>query len=400
MISGDSYDLTKFDQIRDFSWVGLRSKADFEAMKACFITNAKHLETLKLETFEWIQDFNRYLGFTDDTNHNYDFFMEEILGSSMKSSNVNDSIRFPVLQDLYLGHFYIYKSPKDFASTFNMFSLKRLALWNCLGSVPLLEHLMTQDIQLVSLEISCKLSNEDHEGLEPVLSQFLQKHTGLQDIFLNLGVLKWWDIVASVCTHLETLNRVVLHAQGTNFELDLYHLQEEDQAIETNSSVFDLFTNGACDFVAMSNPPRVLVSNNTIAGPLDSANLNGTQRELFEQQVEDVSCKMLHLRASEYCLKREDSHSYVTRNEVNSFADWVFGPEGFPKLLVFAYGDFAFENSCRGYNVLYCRNNLVGKDEGDPCYRVLTPDDKELWDWVTANKDALSCCPYETLLGW
>lgn len=113
-----------------------------------------------------------------------------------------------------------------------------------------------------------------------------------------------------------------------------------------------------------------------------------------------MSCKLLHLRASEYCLKREDSETYVKREEVNKFADWVFGPNGFPQLLVFAYGDFAFSKSCRDYNVLYCRNDSVGMKESDSAYKVLTHANKELWDWVMVNMDFLSACPYRSLLEW
>ena len=41
---------------------------------------------------------------------------------------------------------------------------------------------------------------------------------------------------------------------------------------------------------------------------------------------------------------KEGLRRYVGRDEVESFAEWAFGPDGLPELRVFAYGDFAFPN--------------------------------------------------------
>lgn len=87
---------------------------------------------------------------------------------------------------------------------------------------------------------------------------------------------------------------------------------------------------------------------------------------------------------------------YVTRDDVNKLANWVFGPEGFPQLLVFAYGDFTFKRSCQDYNVLYCRNDRTEPGEDEPKYKVLDASNKVLWDFVLTNMDVLSACPYRS----
>ncbi|KAJ9608569.1 hypothetical protein H2204_015683, partial [Knufia peltigerae] len=86
--------------------------------------------------------------------------------------------------------------------------------------------------------------------------------------------------------------------------------------------------------------------------------------------------------------------------EIDSFADWVFGPNGFSELLVLAYGDFAFPDIHEDKNVLYCRNNVAQGEEGvQPThFKILEPADEPLWDWVQGNMDALSACAYTALL--
>lgn len=123
-----------------------------------------------------------------------------------------------------------------------------------------------------------------------------------------------------------------------------------------------------------------------------------SKRENLEPYAQDVACKLLHLRASEDSLKREDSEFYVHRREVDNFAEWAFGPQGLQQLLVFAYGDFAFARSCQSYNVFYCRANSVTAGADNSNYKILTPSDKDLWDWVTANMDVLSACPYRSIV--
>jgi hypothetical protein len=124
------------------------------------------------------------------------------------------------------------------------------------------------------------------------------------------------------------------------------------------------------------------------------------KRTCLEPYAKDVSCRLLHLRAAGDFLTRKDYEWYVDRDEIDSFADWAFGPGGFPELLVLAYGDFAFRDIHKSDNVLYCRNNVASEEEGARlnCYKILEPADEALWDWVQGNMDALSACSYKSLL--
>lgn len=112
----------------------------------------------------------------------------------------------------------------------------------------------------------------------------------------------------------------------------------------------------------------------------------------------DVSCRLLHLRAAGDSLAKLDYEGHVERDEIDEFADWVFGPDGIPELLVLAYGDFAFREIHEHHNVLYCRNDVVQGGGHVPNFKPLEPTNEALWDWVQGNMDALSACAYKSLL--
>lgn len=88
-------------------------------------------------------------------------------------------------------------------------------------------------------------------------------------------------------------------------------------------------------------------------------------------------------------MTRHDYEFYVDRREIDTFADWVFGPDGFSELLVLAYGDFAFRDIHKNDNVLYCRNDGAPGEDGVQLapYKILEPADEDLCDWVKGNMD-------------
>ena len=55
---------------------------------------------------------------------------------------------------------------------------------------------------------------------------------------------------------------------------------------------------------------------------------------------------------------------------------------------------------CEDEKGLYCRNDVASgdKDVGSAHYMILEPTNGALWDWVQGNMDALSACPYKTLI--
>ena len=72
-------------------------------------------------------------------------------------------------------------------------------------------------------------------------------------------------------------------------------------------------------------------------------------------------------------------------------ACWAFGPDGFPDLKVFLYGDFTHDGRYTYDNAFLCKDGM--EEDGTPRVRTLRPDDYELWNLVNANMDMIGACP-------
>lgn len=261
MDCGVSFDLAKFGRLRDFAWIGPRSGKDFDAIRVCFVTNARHFEALRLDLVDWSKAGDPwFMGdarSSDDPGRRDKSFAQYISSLCRNSS-------FPVLQSLHLGRFPFRSAVGDLAAAFNVSKLKRLVIWNCPGTTELLEHLTRsqEGLQLVSLEITCGYDgSDDCWSVEFALPLFLQKVAGLETLCLGLPTVDWGDIADSVCRHRGTLERVALHARSIDIEHDSpYYLLEEDQPLNFYPGIYDLFTNGVCDVVAFQNTPGFVVS--------------------------------------------------------------------------------------------------------------------------------------------
>jgi len=92
--------------------------------------------------------------------------------------------------------------------------------------------------------------------------------------------------------------------------------------------------------------------------------------------------------------------------ELFSFANWAFGPEGFPELDIVAFGDFSYRGRFSRKNLLLCRDksssspaNLDSTQQGTALtFRNMREDDRALWGLLKRNADFLEACPAETIL--
>ena len=83
-------------------------------------------------------------------------------------------------------------------------------------------------------------------------------------------------------------------------------------------------------------------------------------------------------------------------DELDTFADWIFGPDGVPGLLILAYGDFAARSILGCLSRFYCRNSTARRTRSFRNFEILEPrTNKLLWEFVEENMDALTACtPY------
>jgi hypothetical protein len=266
----NAYDLTKFVSIRNFSWIGPQSKEDFDAIKDCLAANAGHLEVLNLDLIDWPKaDQFWYLDHTrgpDESTRRKNFFAEDVLGLSLDADERSSGVCFPVLQNLLLGQMSFDSAISRLASAFSMFQLKQVKLWNCPQTAKLLKYLTEarQDLELVSLEVTCGYGfgdSDDTWELEFTVPPFLRKLSGLKDLYLCLPIVDWDDVADSVRMHLDTLERVAIHARTIDIDDESPYFEEEQDGDPTFcDGFFELFTRGDCDVVGMQYPPAFAVS--------------------------------------------------------------------------------------------------------------------------------------------
>lgn len=264
------YDLTKFVNIRSFSWTGPQSKEDFDAIKDCLAANAEHLEALNLNLMNWSKadDFWHldHTRWSEEPTRRLNFFAEDILGLSLDADGRGGGVCFPVLQKLLLGQVSFDSAISRLVNAFSIFRLKQLKLWNCPEMVGLLEHLTDarQDLELVSLEVACGYQYDDDNAtweLEFAVPPFLRKLSRLRDLYLCLPLVQWDEVADSVCSHLETLERVAIHARTIDMDDESPYFEEEVDGDPTFcDGFFKLFTRGDCDVLGMQYDPAFAVS--------------------------------------------------------------------------------------------------------------------------------------------
>lgn len=269
------YDLAKFGQIRDFSWVGVQHRGEFEALKACLTSNSRHIETLKLHITSWSKAEETWHTFhmnpSDDFSRCNNFFAQDILCLSEQRGDASQYISFSVLRDLHLGQICFRQLPRELASSFNTFTLRRLSLWNCPEIVDLLECLAAsqQSLNLKSFEMTCG-HEYDHDlawstAFAAAIPAFLRRLEHLEDLCLSLALNDWKGIFELIFPNLdlENLKRVVFRAREmTEAWEDMGVLTIDDVRLDLEMWLVELATNGICEVigVGVSNEPKRVVN--------------------------------------------------------------------------------------------------------------------------------------------
>ena len=108
-----------------------------------------------------------------------------------------------------------------------------------------------------------------------------------------------------------------------------------------------------------------------------------------------MKCRMLHLRTSGDELERTSKPFHVTPEELHTFTDWAFGPDGMQELDVIAYGDFSFPELHEDDNALLCRGDTANSSSS---FQTLESNSGPLWEWVQSHMDALGSCAYRNIM--
>jgi hypothetical protein len=124
--------------------------------------------------------------------------------------------------------------------------------------------------------------------------------------------------------------------------------------------------------------------------------------------------QVLHVRASSSDLPKYESQiiregEWITDdNELfikitesfHEFAEWIFGPEGFPSMKVLAAGDFSHRARSSETNVILCRREEPAPTGGTHgrFYRFVKKSDTMLWSLLDKYSNVLAACPTDTIL--
>ena len=110
--------------------------------------------------------------------------------------------------------------------------------------------------------------------------------------------------------------------------------------------------------------------------------------------------------ASDFSDTSGSDRSSTPLGELFSFANWAFGPEGFPGLEILAFGDFSYQGRFSRDTLLLCRDksssspaNSDSTQQGTALtFRNVRKNDRALWDLLKRNADFLEACPTDSIL--
>jgi hypothetical protein len=149
------------------------------------------------------------------------------------------------------------------------------------------------------------------------------------------------------------------------------------------------------------------------------------QKPILEPFITKHTLKILHIRRSGSELARHPglntSHDRQVSDvsdtpgsdqssrllgQLYTFANWAFGPGGFPVLEILAFGDFSYQGRFSRDTLLLCRDKSSGsltdpystEDVTELTFRNMRKTDGALWDLLKRNADFLEACPIDSIL--
>jgi hypothetical protein len=219
-------DLTPCTNLQSLSWRGIAHLNDFDTVRKCLVLNIKTIKHLILDLIDWTSAehiwFRSYRWDRDNKTFRSmpdNFFARKVLGIFEDKT----PILLESLQSLTLSALSFSVSPTEMAHAFNMSNLHTLKLFNCPYSLDLLLKLANQTNDLIKcksfeLVLTTAGSLDWDETTENAVSAFLQAFHGLEDLYLMLPeTTKWKIILESILYHEDTLQRLVLHNDGTYY---------------------------------------------------------------------------------------------------------------------------------------------------------------------------------------
>lgn len=432
--------LEKFTNLRELSWKGLLSHDDCAALKGYFDLHHERLASFEVDFIDWAEVQDRLDLFDNDTDDDYWNHDEDQDGSSLLTDLIlpkrEDGYKgfLPNLQTLSLRAASFRGSWDFLINAFNLHSVKKLTLLNCKFALELLNHMVRTNVCLHATQI--ELSLRRAEGIEQELEMvdFLAPFSSLEEVFLMFDS-DYNDsfYVEMVLRHRETLRRLVYHRRSYCLaEKAPYYEEYCDDSLEEGQG--DGFGKILCHTKLESagvcgEPSKLEESFQSIALRVDSLRLlhlrftgKAERKPKFLKEIDAYDGDMpspeftrAYIEAqrngttppqrspepseAEFRIRWEQIQGENWREdedkELEAFANWAFGPHGFPRLQVLASGDFSYGGRFADTQKLWCRE--TGSSLSTRTWRTVEQSDIAENELIDANMDLLSAYPVSPL---
>ena len=431
--------LTDFTNLRELSWKGLLSHDDCAALKGFFNLHHGRLASFEVDFIDWVEIQDRFDlidGDEDDWNHDEDGEGSSLLTDLILPKREDEYKDFlPNLQSLSLRAASFKGSWDCLINAFNFQSVKELTLLNCKFALELLDHMVRTNISLHATQVELSLRHPEGIILDPGMVDFLALFDGLEKLFLMLDSDYTDNIYFEmILRHRDTLRRLVYHRrsyclaekapyweeycddslekerEGDGFERILCETKLECAGVcDVPSELQESFQNIALGVDSLKllhlrftgkakRKPKFLRETDAYEGDLPSpeftrayieAQRNGTTppQRSPEPSGAEFRFRWEQIQGENW---REDEDK-----ELEAFANWVFGPNGFPRLQVLASGDFSYGDRFADTQTLWCRE--TGSSKSKKTWRAVEQSDIAENELINANMDLLSACPVSPL---
>ncbi len=385
-----------FTNLRELSWKAIPSHNDCDSFKMFLDLHHERLTSLEVDLFDWAEVVD-LLDLPNDDDDDHDEDGPTPLTDLILPMRIDEYKGFlPNLQILSLSAASLSGSCDRLINAFNLRRVNELRLRACNFTADLLHYMARTNVSLQAtrVELVLNYTRFPHTKNDPI--DFLTPFNGLEDLFLMFG-FDFGDscYMEMILRHQNTLRRLVYHRR------DYCWYREESPNLDEYSDI-SLEEDPTSSFAKILRGTKL----ESVGVCVDPFRLQESLQGIASRVG---SLRILHLRFTGKTIrkpkfpKHSDSYRSVgvgswredEQMELEAFADWAFGPDGFPRLQVLASGDFSYGKRFADTQTLWCRDS--GGPRSDKTWRTVKDSDDAENELIDANMDMLSACPVSPL---
>ncbi|KAL4915084.1 hypothetical protein BDW62DRAFT_203940 [Aspergillus aurantiobrunneus] len=397
--------ILQLKDLRSFSWKGFHQTwpAHHQIIRQSLALNCTLLESLELEA---IADLSHPLSVCDIlslqpeiSEHDDEGQASNITANMMDPPTIKPlPTRLAALRHLSLSHISL-KPYEGMMSAVSMEQLQSLKLLCCLHALEFISRLTGSglNMSLRSFElVSEEVSVDPSSGSLHIVSGFLHSFEGLEELYLSTpaSTISLHDMLFG---HRASMKRLVLHMRRENDGAPL--TLSGDTPGPRSEELGSIFRLVPLECVGLFQSPVLL------------------KQELISTPAAET-IKLIHLRVSSHdspgstksfnwfsepeheCVLLVSMFPAAIRERIKAacmaclrdFAEWAFGPNGLPSLMVIACGDFTRDGRFEQSQALLVREPTTSTD----LYRVVSSGVHEhMLDRIFGARQMLGACPVQ-----